>query len=169
VNSSPSPSSASPLWCLLAGALLTLAGVAGFLYESSFATGASMVSDEIAGTVDTNGWSNAIHLLAGLAALAAASRRPRQAALALGGLLTVLALWGIAVTDHGIGAILDAVPVDSAGNFARLMVGGTGLLAGLADRPPDPTALLARLHRQVDRRRERRGRNERRGRATRGG
>jgi hypothetical protein len=122
---------------------LTLGGVLGFLYESSFATGASLVSDELVGIFDVNGWVNLLHLLLGLAALAAASRAPREAALGLGALLVLLAVWGGAVSDRGVGTLLDALPLDSASNLARALVGIAGLLAAFTDRPPQLARLAA--------------------------
>jgi hypothetical protein len=141
---SPSPAvGASRLWCLLAGAGLLLGGVVGFGYESSFATGERLVADRIAGIFDTNGWHNLIHLAIGLLALTAAGRAPRGAAVLLGALLTVLGIWGLAVTDHGAGTLLDTVPVGSEVNLLHLLTGLAGIGAALLDRPPD----LGRLRR----------------------
>jgi hypothetical protein len=116
---------------------LVLGGVVGFGYESSFATGERLVADRIAGIFDTNGWHNLIHLAIGLFALAAASRTPRQAAVVLGALLTLLGAWGVAVTDHGAGSLLDTVPVGSEVNLLHLLTGLAGIGAALLDRPPD--------------------------------
>ncbi len=132
---------AARLFVLVVGAALVIGGIAGFAYEASFGTGSSYVSDNILGVFPTNGWENALHLAAGLAALAAASRAARAMALALGAGFTVLAVWGFLETDHGAGSILDAIPVGTELNFLHLAVGLTGIAAGLLSfRPPTAVA-----------------------------
>lgn len=122
------------LFALLVGGLLVLGGIGGFLYESSFSTGDRLASDEIAGILATNGWHNLIHLLTGLAGLALASRAPRPYALAVGGAYLALALWGLIETERGFGNLLELVPVDTQDNLLHLLIGLTGLGAGLAER-----------------------------------
>lgn len=128
---------AARLFVLLCGAALVVGGVAGFAYESSFGTGEEFVSDDILGIFPTNGWDNTLHLLAGFACLAAASRAPRAMALALGAGFTVLAIWGFAETEGGVGSLLDTIPVATEDNFLHLALGLTGIAAGLlTPRPP---------------------------------
>ena len=119
------------LFVLIVGAALVLGGVAGFFYEADFGVGGDLVSDEILGTFPTSGWDNLMHLLAGIACLAAASRAPRPMALLLGAGFTVLAVWGFLVTEGGFGTILDLLPVGTADNLLHLLVGLAGIAAGL--------------------------------------
>ena len=131
---------AARLFVLLAGAALVIGGIAGFAYEASFGTGDSYVSDNILGIFPTNGWDNILHLAAGLACLAAASRAPRAMALVLGAGFTVLGIWGILETDRGVGSLLDTIPVGTEDNLLHLALGLTGIAAGLLStrRPMKP-------------------------------
>ena len=54
---------ASParLYCLLVGAVLVIAGIIGFFYEASFATGDSIRTDDVFGVLSVNGWHNLVH------------------------------------------------------------------------------------------------------------
>lgn len=135
---------ASParLFVLLIGAALVIGGIAGFFYEADFGTGERMVADDVLGIFPTNGWDNLMHLIAGFACLLAASRGPRQMALAIGGLFTVLAVWGLLVSDGGVGSLLDVIPVDTGDNLLHLAIGLTGIAAGMAGarRPPPAVA-----------------------------
>jgi len=141
VRPSDQTATAARLFVLVVGTALVIGGIAGFAYESSFGTGASYVSDDILGTFPTNGWDNILHLAAGLACLAAASRAPRAMALVLGAGFTVLAIWGFIVTDHGAGNLLDVIPVATADNILHLAIGLSGIAAGLiSPRPPAAVA-----------------------------
>lgn len=125
---------AARLYALMIGALLVLAGIAGFMYESSFGTGADLAVDEFAGTFSVNGWRNVLYLLTGALGLGLASRAPRPFALVAGGLYLVLAVWGWFEVDHGFGALLDAIPLGGADNWLHLVIGAAGLAAGLSGR-----------------------------------
>jgi hypothetical protein len=122
---------AARLFVLLVGSALLIGGIAGFFYEADFGTGGGLVSDDILGVFPTNGWDNLLHVIAGLACLAAASRAPRQMALAIGALFTVAAVWGLLVTDRGVGTIADTIPVSTEDNLLHLAVGLTAIAAGL--------------------------------------
>ncbi len=52
-------------YCLLGGLALLLAGILGFLAESSFKTGDALERGSLLG-FDVNGWHNIVHLLSGL-------------------------------------------------------------------------------------------------------
>lgn len=138
----PTPqATAARLYALVVGGLLVLAGIAGFMYESSFGTGAELAADEIAGTFSVNGWRNVLYLTTGALGLGLASRAPRPYALAAGGLFLVIAVWGWFAVDDGVGTLLDAVPLSGTDNWLHLLIGATGLAAGLAGRPQRaPTA-----------------------------
>ena len=93
-------SSPARLYCTLIGAVLVLVGILGFFYEASFATGDEIQSDDVLGLLAINGWHNLIHIAIGLVLLAAAGSAARTAALAVGLLYLVLAIWGFIESDE---------------------------------------------------------------------
>jgi hypothetical protein len=135
-------SSPARLYCLLVGAVLVIAGIVGFFYESSFATGDSIRVDDAFGILGVNGWHNLVHLAMGALLLAAAGSAARPAALFVGVLYIVLCVLGfIATGDGGIGfvaendVLIELVPVNSEDNVLHLILGITGVVAALATRP----------------------------------
>jgi Domain of unknown function (DUF4383) len=131
---------ASParLYALLVGSALTIAGIIGFFYDSSFDTGSSLTSEAVFGVLDVNGWHNVVHLATGLLGLAAAGYAARTYALGLGLVYVVVAIWGFAETSNGFGVILDFLPVNTEDNILHLLLGLTGLAAGAATRSTEP-------------------------------
>jgi Domain of unknown function (DUF4383) len=125
---------ASParLYCTLVGAVLVIAGILGFFWESSFATGDEIKSDEVIGILAVNGWHNLVHLAIGLLLLAAAGSAARTAALGVGLLYLVLAIWGFLEVENGVGVLIDLVPINNEDNWLHLILGLTGLAAGAA-------------------------------------
>ena len=125
---------ASParLYCTLVGAVLVIAGILGFFWESSFATGDEIKSDEVIGILAVNGWHNLVHLAIGLLLLAAAGSAARAAALGVGLLYVALAIWGFLEVDDGFGVLIDLVPINNEDNWLHLILGLTGLAAGAA-------------------------------------
>ena len=125
---------ASParLYCTLVGAVLVIAGILGFFWEASFSTGDSLESDDVVGILAVNGWHNLVHLLIGVLLLAAAGSAARSAALGVGLLYVVLAIWGFLEVDNGFGTLIDLVPVNNEDNWLHLILGLTGLGAGAA-------------------------------------
>jgi hypothetical protein len=139
-GAAPTGPGAARLYALTAGGFLALLGVLGFFFDAGFATGRDLAADDIAGIIVVNGWRNVLYLASGLLALALASRHARGVAAALGGLYLVLGIWGLIVTDHDIGSILEALPLTDEDNALHLAIGGVGLLAALADGPlPKPS------------------------------
>jgi hypothetical protein len=125
---------ASParLYCTLVGAVLVVAGILGFFWEASFATGDDIKSDEVIGLLAVNGWHNLVHLTIGVLLLAAAGTAARSAALGVGLLYVVLAIWGFLEVDDGFGVLIDLVPINTEDNWLHLILGLTGLAAGAA-------------------------------------
>jgi len=125
---------ASParLYCTLVGAVLVIAGILGFFWEASFATGDDIKSDEVVGILAVNGWHNLVHLAIGVLLLAAAGTEARSAALGVGLLYVVLAIWGFLEVDNGFGVLIDLVPINTEDNWLHLILGLTGLAAGAA-------------------------------------
>jgi Domain of unknown function (DUF4383) len=134
-------SSPARLYCTLIGAVLVLAGILGFFYSAGFSTGATEVgadTDEVLGILAVNGWHNLVHLSIGLVLLAAAGSAARSAALAIGLLYLVLAIWGFIDED---GILIGLVPVNDEDNVLHLILGLLGLGAGAATpTAPAPSA-----------------------------
>lgn len=125
----PTPPTAARLFLLVVGAGLVLGGIGGFIYESDFGRGEDLVSDDIVGIFPTNGIDNVLHLVAGVISLVAASRAARPAALAVGGLLALIGIWGLLETERGFGTLAETIPVDTADNLLHLLLGIAGLAA----------------------------------------
>ena len=135
---------ASParLYCLLVGAVLVIAGIIGFFYEASFATGDSIRSDDVFGVLSVNGWHNVVHIAIGALLLIAAGSAARAAALFVGILYIVLCVLGfIATSDNGIGFIAEhdtlikLVPVNNEDNVLHLILGIAGHVGLIATVP----------------------------------
>lgn len=135
---------ASParLYCLLVGAVLVIAGIIGFFYEASFATGDSIRSEDVFGVLSVNGWHNLVHIAIGALLLICAGSAPRGAALFVGILYIVLCVLGfIATSNGGIGFIAEndtlfkLIPVNNEDNVLHLILGITGVIAFYASRP----------------------------------
>jgi Domain of unknown function (DUF4383) len=136
-------SSPARLYATLVGAVLVVAGIIGFFYEASFATGSEVVSDDVFGILAVNGWHNVVHILLGLIGLAAAGTTyaARTYCLAVGAVYIVLAIWGFLETENGFGVLIDLVPINTEDNFLHLILGIVGIGAGLAtpkDEPREP-------------------------------
>ena len=135
---------ASParLYCLLVGAVLVIAGIIGFFYEASFATGDSIRSDDVFGVLSVNGWHNLVHISIGALLLICAGSAARGAALFVGVLYIALCVLGfIATSNSGIGflaendTLIRLVPVNNQDNVLHLILGITGVIAAYASRP----------------------------------
>ena len=127
-------------YCLLAGAALLLAGIFGFLADSSFDTGGSADTDargnadgQLQGDgflgFEVNGWHNVVHLLSGLVLLASFRKRKiaKTVALAFGivyGLVTIIGM--IDGND-----VLGIIPVNPADNILHLALSLAGIIAAL--------------------------------------
>lgn len=130
----PSP---ARLYALLLGAVLTVAGIAGFFYVGSFDTGDVVPTESLLGVFEVNGWHNVLHLLTGLLGLTAAGSglAARTYALGLGLLYLAIAIWGFVLGDGGV--ILDLVPVNTEDNVLHLLLGllGLGAFAATPGKP----------------------------------
>ena len=130
-------SSPARLYCTLVGAVLVIVGILGFFYEASFDTGDSIQADEALGILAVNGWHNLVHLAIGLVLLAAAGSAARTAALGVGLLYLVLAIWGFIESDN---VLIGLVPINDEDNVLHLILGLTGLAAGAATPEPGTRA-----------------------------
>jgi hypothetical protein len=124
------------LYALVVGAVLVVAGIVGFAYNSEFTSDES-VHDAVFGILDVNGWHNVVHIATGalgLAAFAAGAYAARAYALVLGAVYLAVAIWGFAIGSGE--SILSIVPVNTEDNILHLALGVGGLLAGLASGAP---------------------------------
>ena len=121
-------------YCLLAGLSLLLAGVFGFVSDSSFDTGDGVQDDRFLG-FEVNAIHNLIHLASGLVLLAASPRRASARAVALGfGLVYgLVALIGLLDGED----VLGLIPINSADNLLHIALAALGILTGLISRHDD--------------------------------
>ena len=132
-------------YCYIAGGLLTLLGLLGFLADSTFDTGGGTDSDggnsdgQLQGDailgIEVNGWENLMHLATGLVLLALAGKRrtAKPAALAIGIFYLLVALIGL--IDGG--DVLNLMPVNGASNVLHLLLGLLGIGSALASDADD--------------------------------
>ena len=73
------------VFALVIGLTLVAAGIAGFFYNASFATGDDVPRDAVIGILDVNGWHNLVHIATGVAGLVLAGSYDGARLFALGG------------------------------------------------------------------------------------
>jgi hypothetical protein len=120
------------LYAGVVGAVLVVAGIIGFFYESEFTSDES-VRDAVFGILDVNGWHNVVHILTGalgLLAYSAGAYASRTYALGLGIVYIVVAIWGFIVGDGD--SILSIIPVNTEDNVLHALLGVLGLGAAFA-------------------------------------
>jgi hypothetical protein len=134
------------LYCLLAGLGLLLAGIFGFIADSTFDTSGSADTDaggngdgQLQGDsflgFEVNGWHNVVHLLSGLVLLAAFRKRKiaKTVALAFGLTYGLVALIGLIDGND----VLGFIPVNGADNILHLALSALGIIAALISRGDD--------------------------------
>jgi uncharacterized protein (UPF0333 family) len=131
--------SPAQLYALIFGAVLTVAGIVGFFYNSEFTSDKS-VRDAVFGILDVNGWHNVVHILTGILGLIVAANHAasRSYALGLGLIYIVVAIWGFIIGSGD--SILSIIPVNTEDNVLHLLIGIAGIAAGMATPAvADPT------------------------------
>ena len=123
------------IYSLVFGATLLLAGLLGFLADSSFETGGNIQGDDLI-IFEVNGIHNLVHIASGLLGLALFRARGTAKAYALGfgavyGLVTI-----IGFIDGE--TVLNLIPVNTADNFLHLAIAAAGIAAGLASPGDEP-------------------------------
>jgi hypothetical protein len=120
------------LYALLFGATLLLAGLLGFIANSSFDFGDGIQGDDLV-IFEVNGTHNLVHIASGLLglALAGSAAGARSYALGFGAVYLLVTIIGFADGSD----VLGLIPVDDADNFLHLAIALTGIAAGLASRP----------------------------------
>lgn len=134
--------SPAQLYALVFGVVLVAAGILGFFYNASFATGDDTLTDRdaVLGILDVNGWHNVVHTATGLLLLAVAGSyaKARTYALGLGGVYVLVAVIGFIYGDGD--SIFRLIPVNTEDNVLHLLIGIAGLGAGVATtEAPAPT------------------------------
>ena len=121
-------------YCLLGGLSLLLAGILGFIADSSFDTGDGVDGGSLIG-FEVNAIHNLVHLASGLLLLAASRRRAsaRTVAIAFGVVYGLVALIGIIDGSD----VLGLIPVNSADNVLHVALAALGILTGLISRSDD--------------------------------
>jgi hypothetical protein len=121
-------------YCLLGGLALLLAGVLGFISDSSFDTGNDVDGSSFLG-FEVNAWHNLVHVASGLVLLAASRTRAAARAVAIGfGLVYgLVALIGIIDGSD----VLGIIPINSADNVLHVALAALGILTGLMSRSDD--------------------------------
>jgi zinc transporter ZupT len=120
------------LYAGLVGAVLVVAGIIGFFYNSDF-TSNEAIHDDVLGILSVNGWHNVVHLVTGglgLLAFLAGARASRTYALVVGAVYIVVAVWGFIIGSGD--SILGIVPINTEDSVLHLILGIVGLGAGLA-------------------------------------
>jgi len=136
--------SPAQLYALVIGLTLVVAGIAGFFYSASFSTGDGTERDAVLGVLDVNGWHNLVHIASGAIGLfvAASYGGARRYALGLGATYLLVAALGFIAGDGD--EIFNLIPVNTEDNFLHILIGITGVGAGLAAPAREPESGTAR-------------------------
>jgi hypothetical protein len=91
-----------------------------------------------------NGWHNVVHIATGVLGLVAAGSyaSARSYAIGFGIVYVIVAIWGFIVGDGN--SILSIIPVNTEDNILHLLIGISGIAAGMATPAvADPTTRSA--------------------------
>jgi hypothetical protein len=121
-------------FCYIVGPVLILAGLLGFIADSTFDTGDAINGDTLLG-LEVNGWHNLVHLASGAFLLAMAPKRKtaKTGAIAFGLIYAVVTIIGMADGSD----ILGLLPVNPADNVLHLALAALSLIAGLTSDADD--------------------------------
>jgi Domain of unknown function (DUF4383) len=131
-------------YCLVAGLVLLLVGVLGFISDAHFGA-ATDGRGEFLG-FDVNGWHNVVHIVSGLFLLAVRGEaaRARAGALAFGVFYAGVAVSGFITGD----SVLGIVAIDQADNWLHVGLAALAILSALTSPTAsyeDPDATRTRL------------------------
>jgi Domain of unknown function (DUF4383) len=135
--------SPAQVFALVIGLTLVAAGIAGFFYNASFATGDDVPRDAVIGILDVNGWHNVVHIATGVAGLVLAGSYDGARLFALGGgaLYLAVAVAGFIAGDGGV--LLGLMPVNTEDNLLHLLIAIAGLGVGFATPAVEPPSVTA--------------------------
>ena len=136
----PSP---AQVFALVIGLTLVVAGIVGFFYSASFATGDGTERDAVLGILDVNGWHNVVHIASGALGLAVVGSYggSRVYAIGLGAVYLVVAALGFVAGDGD--EIFNLIPINTEDNLLHLLIGIAGVGAGLATPATAPPSLAS--------------------------
>ena len=123
--------SPAQVYALVFGIVLVAAGVLGFFYSASFGNDADDV-EKVLDVLAVNGWHNLVHIATGVLGLAVAGSYSgaRLYALGLGAVYIALGVIGLLMDNPDL--LLDIVPINDEDNVLHLLIGVSGVGAGLA-------------------------------------
>lgn len=115
----------------IVGAVLILAGIAGFFADATFDSGNLVDGDTLLG-LEVNGFHNVVHIASGLLLLLAAPKRAtaKAVALAVGATYVVVTAWGVIDGND----VFRLIPVNTPDEFLHGALAAGGLLTGLISR-----------------------------------
>ena len=121
------------LYSLIFGATLLLAGILGFIADSSFGNLGSDVEGDKLVFFEVNGWHNIVHIASGLVGLTMAGKpaSARLFALGFGAVYLLVTLIGLIDGD----SIFGLLPINAADNVLHIVIALAGIAAGLASAP----------------------------------
>jgi hypothetical protein len=121
-------------FALVAGLVLVLVGLLGFIADSGFGSGSDVQGDSFLG-FEVNGWHNLVHILTGALLLAGAKKRStaKTVTLIFGAAYVVVTLIGLIDGNDIIGLI----PVNPADNVLHLILALASLAASFASDGDD--------------------------------
>jgi hypothetical protein len=130
-------------FCLIAGVVLFLAGLLGFLVNAEFEAADPVQGATLLG-FEVNGWHNIVHLGTGAFLLAMGPRQAsaRTGALAFGCVYAVVTLYGLVDGDD----VLTLLPINAPDNLLHVALTLAAIAAALAPtshRSPDRGATTA--------------------------
>jgi hypothetical protein len=122
------------MYCLAAGATLLLAGVLGFIADSSFDTGDNIQGDDLV-VFEVNGWHNLVHILSGVVLLASYRRwdTARNVAIGFGLVYGIVTIIGLVDGE----TVLGLLPVNAADNVLHIALSALGLITGFLSPATD--------------------------------
>jgi hypothetical protein len=134
--------SPAQVFALVIGLMLVAAGIAGFFYSASFSAGDEIEREALLGILDVNGWHNVVHIASGVLGLAVAGSYfgARAYAIAIGAIYLLVAALGFIAGDGD--EILGLIPVNTEDNVLHLLIGISGLGAGLLTPAVPPPSTL---------------------------
>ena len=143
------PKTIAQQYCLLAGIVLLVVGILGFLAEGSFATGDALQGGSLLG-FEVNGWHNLVHMASGLVLLGAANTRPtaKTVAFGFGFVYALVTIVGLIQWDE----VLGVIPVNGPDHVLHFLLAAAGIAAGLASattKKSQRRRVEARVHEPV--------------------
>lgn len=123
--------SMAQMFAVVAGVIVTLAGVVSLIVNFDFSTGGSIVTEKLL-FMDVNGWSGMLLLLTGVALLVSsrANGSARKVSLVVGVIYLVVTVWSLFTAS-----VIGMFPVSDMTAILYAAIGVLGVTAGIG---PDP-------------------------------